>query len=343
MSEIYSRLVDHTITNTNEINDFSIGSAMRAIYEAISIELEQFYILTQENIMEAIEAGVYSSFGFTRKPAQKAYGTVRIAFHNAAQQVLVIPRGTRFASSFEEYPQVYETLVDYYIPAGALTAEVEVYCTLAGEYGNVPANTINIMMTPISNVKSVTNPNALQTGQDAEPLEAMRSRFRLFIESLSRATVPALEYGTRSIPEVAGTWIKEETGRITIYAHDKNGNLPEAVKDKILAMIPNYKPAGIPVIVKPVTRKAIDVQVTVILTNKNAITNTFRDKIARDIERYLNNMQTGQNLILSDLTSMIKYTDRNLIYDVIYTNLSGNVVLEGNEVVRAGTISVTLK
>ncbi|MEX5590923.1 hypothetical protein, partial [Pseudomonas urmiensis] len=60
MSEIYSRLVDHTITNTREINDFSVGSAMRALYEAISIELEQYYILTRENMMEAIEQGVYS-------------------------------------------------------------------------------------------------------------------------------------------------------------------------------------------------------------------------------------------------------------------------------------------
>lgn len=343
MSEIYSRLVDVTITNTNEVNDFSVGSAMRAIYEAVAIELEQFYILTRENIIEAIEAGVYSSFGFTRKAAQRAYGNVRITFHNTTQQVLPISRGTRFSSNLAEYPQIYETVKDYYIPAGALNAEIEVYCTVAGAFGNVPAGTINVMMNPLANAKTVTNPSAFQTGQDPEPLEEMRARFRSYIEALSRATVPALEYGARSVTEVSGVWVEEQTGLITIYAHDRNGTLPDLVKNKVLAIVPTYKPAGIPVLVKPVTRKAIDVSVIVTLTNKTAITNAFRDKIAGDIERYLNNMKAGQSLILSDLSSIIKFIDRQLIYDVAFTNLSSNVPIAGNEIVRAGAITVTLQ
>lgn len=343
MTEIYSRLVDNTITNTNEINDFSIGSAMRAIYEAISIELEQFYIITRENIQEAIEAGVYSSFGFTRKKAMKAYGNLQLTFHTANQVDLPIPRGTRFTSSQSAYPQVYETLVDYYIPAGSLTATLQVYCTIPGEVGNVPANVIDVMMTPFANVKSVTNPSAFLTGQDEEPLEEMRSRFRSFIEALSRATVPALEYGTRTVPEVSGVYVDEQTGLITIYAHDRNGDLPENVQNNIETVIQNYRPAGIPVEVKPVIKKALDVSVVVTLTNKSAITNAFRDKISSEIQRYLNNMQTSQNLILSDLTSVIKYIDKTLIYDVQYTNLTGNVILEKNEVIRAGNVTVILQ
>jgi uncharacterized phage protein gp47/JayE len=343
MSEIYSRLVDSTITNTTEINDFSVGSAMRAIYEAVAIELEQFYILTRENIVEAIEAGVYSSFGFTRKPAQRAYGTVRVTFHNTTQQVLPLSRGTKFTSNLAEYPQTYETVEDYYIPSGSLTADIEVYCTTPGALGNVPANVINVMMTPLANIKSVANPSAFQTGQDTEPLEEMRARFRTYIEALSRATVPALEYGTRSVIEVSGVYVDEKTGLVTIYAHDRNGNLPELVKAKIETEILKYKPAGIPVEVKPVTRKSIDLDVVITLTTKTAITNAFRQRITEEIERYLNNMQSGQSLIKSDLTSVIKYIDRKLIYDVTFTNLSGNIDIAGHEVVRAGTVTVTLK
>lgn len=342
MSEIYSRLVDSTITNTTEINDFSVGSAMRAIYEAVSIELEQFYIMTRENIVEAIEAGVYNSFGFTRKQAQKAYGTVRLTFHNATQQITPLPRGTRFTSNLAEYTQTYETLTDYYISQGALTADIQVYCTIAGEVGNVPQGAINVMMTPLANIKTVANLAALQTGQDPEPLEEMRARFRSFIAALSKGTLAALEYGTRSVPEVSGVWIQEQTGLITIYAHDRNGELPTAVRASILTTIEDFRPAGIPVVAKAVTRKATDVSVTVTLTNKGAITTAFRDKIAGEVARYLNNMQTGQSLILTDLSSVIKYIDRQLIYDVTFTNLSGNVLLAGNEIVRAGTVTVTL-
>lgn len=343
MTEIYARLVDHTITNTTEVNDFSVGSAMRSIFEAIAIEMEQFYILTRENIKEAIEAGVYSSFGFTRKGAQKAYGVVQIEFHNTTQQPLVISRGTRFSSSYAEYNQVFETLEEYYIPKGSLLAEVEVYCITPGEYGNVPVNVINIMNTPIVNLKEVHNPQAFQTGQNEEPIEELRSRFRSFIKSLSKATIPAVEYGVRTIPEVSGVWIAERTGLITVYAHDRNGNLPDSVKKKIEGQMINYRPGGIPVVIKAVKRREVDVTVTVTLTNQAAVTNTFKDKITREVERYLNNMQTSQNLVLSDLSSVIKYIDRQLIYDVKFTTPIDNINVEGSEIIRAGNIVVNLK
>jgi uncharacterized phage protein gp47/JayE len=343
MSEIYSRLVDYTITNTNEVNDFSVGSAMRAMYEAVSIELEQFYILTRENMMEAIEQGVYSSFGFSRKKSVRSYGVVQVAFHNATQNDIILSRGSRFSSSLPQYPQLYETLVDYRIPKGSILVDFEVHCLTPGTVGNIPAGVLDIMQSPIANVRKVENPSAFQTGQDQEPVEEQRSRFSSFIKALSRATIPAIEYGTRSVDEVSGVWIEEETGRINVYAHDKNGSLPEFVRQKILTALQDYRPGGIPVIVMAVTRKEVDVNVTVTVTNKAAITDTFKNRIANEVSRYLNNMQTSQSLVLSDLSSVIKYIDRQLIYDVQFTNLSGNIALKGSEIIRAGKVQVTLQ
>lgn len=343
MSEIYSRLVDHTITSTKDINDFSVGSAIRAIFEAVAIELEQYYILTRENIREAIEKGVYESFGFTRKKAQKAYGPIQINFHNATQSDIVISRGTRFTSSNNAYAQVYETLVDYLVPRGSLSVQVQVYCTIAGEIGNVPSNTIDIMNTPIANLKSVSNPIAFQTGQDEEPIEEIRARFRSYISSLSKATIPALEYGTREIPEISGVYIEEKPGLITIYTHDRNGELPDSVKKAVETNIYNYRPAGIPVVVKPVTRKSVDVDIVVTITNKSAITNRLRQTIYDEVTKYLNNMTTSQHLILSDLTRVIMNIDKQLIYDVKFKNIKDNIYLAGSEIVRAGTVVVTLE
>jgi uncharacterized phage protein gp47/JayE len=343
MSEIYSRLVDHVITNTDKINDFSVGSAARALFEAVSIELEQYYVLTRENMREAIEQGVYSSFDFPRKNAVRAYGVVQITLHSPVQQDTILSRGSRFSSSSNSYPQVYETRVDYRIPRGSLVAEFEVYCLTAGEVGNIPPNVLDIMQSPIANVRTVTNPAAFQTGQDQEPLEEQRSRFNSFIKALSRATVPALDYGTRTVDEVAGVYIEEEIGRVNIYAHDRNGNLPEEVQTKILNVLYDYRPAGIPVRLFPVTRKAIDVKVTVTLTSKDAVTEAFRTQIQDEITRYLNNMQTSKSLIISDLSSVIKYIDRQLIYDVAFETPTANVVLKGSEIIRAGTITVNLQ
>lgn len=342
MSEIYSRLVDHTITNTSEVNDFSVGSAMRAIFEAISIELEQYYVLTRENMETAISEGVYRSFGFTRKEAKKAYGFVQIAFHNPTQNEMTISRGSKFSSGRADYPQIYETQVDYRIPSGSILADVEVHCLAAGEVGNIPAGVLDIMQSPIANVRKVTNLSAFQTGQDREPIEEQRARFNSFIRALSRATVPALEYGVRTVEEVSGVYVEEETGRVNIYVHDRNGNLPESVEEKITNVIQQYRPAGIPVRLFPVTRRAVDVNVTITLTNKAAITDAFKQQLTQVVERYLNNMQTSQHLILSDLASVVKYVDRHLIYDVVFAAPTSNITLSGSEVIRAGTVKVTL-
>jgi uncharacterized phage protein gp47/JayE len=343
MTDIYSRLVDYTITGTNEVNDFSVGSAMRAIYEAVAIELEQYYILTRENMQEAIEQGVYRAFNFKRKEASRSYGLAQVKLHNATQVDTLVARGTRFSSSDTQYTQIYETRVDYRIPRGSLVADFEVYCLSPGSLGNIPANKIDIMQTPIANVREVTNPQAFQTGQDQEPIEEQRSRFRSFIQSLGKATKAAVEYGVRSVQEVSGVWIEEETGRVNIYAHDRNGNLPDAVQEKIHLILDDYRAAGIPARLFAVERKAIDIDVTVTLNNKAAITDTFRDRITLEITRYLNNMQTSQSLVLSDLSSVIKYIDRQLVYDVQFNNLQTNIDLKGSEIIRAGTVKVTLK
>src|SRR5437763_10987368 len=107
MSDVYSRLVDNTITNTNQINDFSVGSAMRAIYESIAIEMEAFYVLTQENMTDAINQGIYSSFGLAPLPAVKSYGPLLITFNNTTQTDLIIPRNTSFLSSNPAYTTKY--------------------------------------------------------------------------------------------------------------------------------------------------------------------------------------------------------------------------------------------
>lgn len=343
MSDIYSRMVDYTITSTNEVNDFSVGSVMRSLYESLSIELEQFYILTRENMQEAIENGVYGSFGFERKLSQKAYGNMRLEFHTPIQSTMTISRGSKFSSSLKSYQQVYATTSEYYIPIGTVVAEIEVTCLVPGEMGNVPANTLDVMHAPTSNIKRVYNPSAFQTGQNEEPVEELRSRFNSYIKSLSRATIPALEYGTRTVPQVSGVYISETPGRVTIFAHDRNGDLPDDVRKMIENIMYHYRPAGIRVDVKPVTRQAIDLSVDVVLSNKTAITNRFSSHIKQEIERYLNNMQTGQSLILSDLSSTIKLIDKQLIYDVQFTNPTKNVTLKGSEVIRAGQVMVNLK
>lgn len=343
MSDVYSRLVNNTITNTTQINDFSVGSAMRAIYEAIAIEMESFYVLTQENMQDAINRGVYSSFGFTPLPAVAAYGPVTITFNNATISDMVISRGTTFISSNPAYTTKYQTIQDYSVPAGSTTATINVYCTVTGTIGNVPVGTIDVMNTPIGNVRSVNNAQAFQTGQDPETADAMRVRFKAYIKALTKGTTAAIEYGTRSVQSIAGCYVADQTGLVTVYAHDANGNLDSTLQNTVTTTLDNYRAAGIPVSVQPVTRISIDLNVTVTTLNKSANTTSFQTQINTAITNYLNNMVAGQSLILSDLSSIIKYLDRTNIYDITFVVPTVNIIIQGSELIRAGTITVTLQ
>lgn len=343
MSDVYSRLVNNTITNTNQINDFSVGSAMRAIYEAIAIEMESFYILTQENMQDAINQGIYSSFGFTALPAIAAYGPLTITFNNATLSDMVLARGTSFMSSNPTYTTKYQTIQDYVVPAGSTTATINVYCTVTGIIGNVPIDAIDVMNTPLANVRSVSNTQAFQTGQDPETPDSMRARFQLYVKSLTKGTKAAIEYGTRSVQNIAGCYVVDQTGLITVYAHDANGNLDSTLQSTVVTTLDSYRPAGIPVDVEAVTRISIDLSVTVTTLNKSANTTVFQTQITTAITNYLNNMVAGQSLVLSDLSSIIKYLDRSNIYDITFTVPTVNIIIQGSELIRAGTITVTLQ
>lgn len=342
LSEILSNLIDRTLINTYEINDFTIGSTIMSIYESIAMELEMYYVLGRDNILKGIEEGIYESFGFVRKPARRAYGEITIEFHTALKEDLYISRGNTFLSSLQGFNQTYETLEDYVIPAGQHVAFINVYCTTTGATGNVPKGIINRSTNSLSNIKSVYNTSAFLTGQDLEELSKVKQRFSEFIATRGRATNKSISYGARKVEDVAGVFVREEVGRIQVFAHDKNGNLPELVKAKVESMVEDYRPSGIKLEVVPIDKKVIDLEVKVTVTDKTAKTELFKNEINTSIEDYLNTMVVSDDLILSDLVQRIMNMDDYLIYDVEVTKPSKNLIIEDNQLIRAGKIEVTL-
>ncbi|WAX23306.1 putative baseplate [Staphylococcus phage vB_SauM_VL10] len=58
LTQILSRLMDKTIQGTSKITDFTPGSAVRSLLEAVALEIEQYYILTRENINWVFKKGL---------------------------------------------------------------------------------------------------------------------------------------------------------------------------------------------------------------------------------------------------------------------------------------------
>ncbi|HPA72983.1 MAG TPA: baseplate J/gp47 family protein [Spirochaetota bacterium] len=72
---------------------------------------------------------------------------------------------------------VYEVLVDQVIGvSGQVT--VQARCMVTGTIGNVPANTITKLKTPLPGIDSVTNPSAASGGRGVETEPEARERYR---------------------------------------------------------------------------------------------------------------------------------------------------------------------
>lgn len=228
------------------------------------------------------------------------------------------------------------------IPKGTSKAEIRVYSTEAGAYGNVPAGVIDTAGSNIFNVSKVTNPQDFLTGRDEESLEQIKRRFRAFIESRGRATNKAIQYAVRSVEEVTGVFVDEETGYIKVYVHDGNGNLPEELRERVEASIENYRPSGIKLDVLPIERKPIDLDIKVILKDSSRNNELFREAVEFQVRNYINQKEASEDLIVTDLIREVMNVDRYAIYDCRIENLEENIKLSAEELMRAGEVSVQL-
>lgn len=111
--------------------------------------------------------------GLTRKPANPASGTLAITGVSGT----TIPAGFKFAApAIGDQPAIeYETKEKYTMGEDG-TVEVQVTAIEAGTKGNVPAGSINIMMTPIKGITSITNPAPITGGAEQESNDELRGR-----------------------------------------------------------------------------------------------------------------------------------------------------------------------
>lgn len=340
LSELLAELVDYTSMHTDEITDFTEGSAIRSIYEAIAMTQEQLYQLSTENVIWAIDHGILDAFAYTPKEAQRAFGTVTVDLYTPLAKDVVLARGTTVYSSVAGNTTLYyQTEQDYTITQGTTSFKIQVYCTVPGAEGNIPSNYIDSITTSQLSVLNVTNEDSFLTGKPEETAEELKKRFREFVATRGRATKRAVEYGINSIPEVAGCYIVEFTGAYDIYVHDANGDLPDSLRKKVEQAIEDYRPVSIPWTLKPMKKIRISLQIELAVTDSNLATDTFKEGLRLYVSDYLNHFKAGDDLVPNLLSERIlKYS--SLITDVKF-NGGATYTTSPEEIIRAGNIYIT--
>lgn len=341
-SDILTNMVDRVSVETNKLTDFNVGSAIRALFDAFSIEAENLYMLTLENISEGIESGLMQSFDFIPRDATYAYGDITIEFNNTLTANAIIPAGSSFSTGIAGSALRFSTRDSYIVQSGSNKATVTVYANTPGVVGNVESFQINTSESNVYNVTRVYNPESFLTGKDAETYEETKRRFQLFIESIGRATKNAIRYGALTVEEVHSVYVYEQVGLVTVYVADANGNLSDNLRLAVETALEDYRPAGIELVVEPMTKLIMDVTVNVKFSNNNIVTNESLSALTSVIKNFLNSLEASEDLVVTQLIKTVINADDNIL-DISVTEPNENVLTEPNEIIRAGQITVNVE
>lgn len=339
MSEVFTNLVDWITARTDKITDFNIGSAARTLSEAIAVQFEEFYFKMKQNVLYAIDESIYSAFGFDKIKSMNATGYVTLEFESALPYAIEFAEGTAFCTSSLYNYLYFDSTEKVLAPEGALSVMIPVMCREEGTIGNVPKEAITTIVTTHSIIKSVSNETAFTNGKNGETSYERKKRFQNYIRTLARGTADAITYGCLEVEGVAGAWVDDNyIGYVKIYAHDSDGELPESLRESILSNLENYRAGGIEVEVLPIVKKAIDLDLKIMLDN-DYDTDTYETLLKTLIESNLSEYTVSKNFYTSDLIHTIKAAYDDIIVNIVI-QVGGDLQIAENELIRPGEITV---
>lgn len=304
----------------SQITDFNIGGVARALLEAPAIELEALYIQYVNGLLDAIPAAVYTGFDFDRLPAAHAGGMVRFVGTQGRTDPVLIPSGTRVRVPGTD--KAYATIADATLATNESAVLVSVIAEIAGANYNALPLTLTELVGAITGIASVTNPEALPFGRDEETDGERRARFLLYVESLARATVPALRHAALStyLTGDAGTiteyvtrcGIDEEVpGRVQVWLYGSLGALSDPLLTAVQAALdgsegaPGYRAAGVQVIAGRMSTLAVDVTVTVHTFSGRTLDAAMESDLTGAIGTYLASVTPGDAVSVSLLIAQM--------------------------------------
>ncbi len=278
------------------LTDYSVGAVARTMVEAPAQELDELYQQMIAGIIEAVPVSVYRSFNFADQPEEASSGLIRVTI--TVQPIgVVIPSLTSFSQPFSQI--AYASSVDALIPAGNTYVDVAVVAATAGSAGNIGAATVFTPSNVPAGFLTATNLNAFITGTDTETPDAKKTRFNDFIQTLSRATLDAILFGTRDQTYLVDSegnqiervlWVSvvepylldkmQPVGLVLVYIHNGTGGTSAALVARAVQIlhgyqnsagvrVPGYKAAGVQVNVAPATE--VPVPFTATLTALNPL------------------------------------------------------------------------
>ncbi len=231
--------------------------------------------------------------GITRKPANAASGELLITGISGT----TIPAGFKFAApATADTPAIeYQTTEKYTIGEDG-TVRVQITAVEAGPKGNVPANTVTLMMTPIKGITSITNEANITGGTEVESDDELRNRI-MEIDAASEASFVGSDGDYKrwaeEVPGVGTALVMPEwagPGTVKVVVIDSNGQpanaaIIAAVYDNIMSpgdRLQRKAPIGATVTIEAPTAKELNYTFTLELKageNQETVLERFKAQL----------------------------------------------------------------
>jgi uncharacterized phage protein gp47/JayE len=271
-----------------QLLDLSVGSALRAVLEAsasVSLWLQWLIVLVLQTTRAATSTGPdldtwMADFSVTRLPASTAAGEVQFSRFAPTASALV-PVGTPVTTA--DGTQTFAVVADptnaawqaslngYLLAAGVASVSVPVQALVAGSAGDVQAGSITLIGAAVSGIDTVANAAPMAGGLDAESDAALRARFQLYLESLSRATPLAIGSAVLASRQGLAYSISENVtpggapmmGSFVVTVDDGSGYPPGSVLTGAANAIEAVRPVGTTFAVQPPNVQSVAVSLGV--------------------------------------------------------------------------------
>lgn len=168
--------------------DTSVGSPTRKIIDAVSESIseayfEQHLLSYQYDVDSKTDADLDAFcqlFGLARLAAKRATGTVIFTrtVGGSTTTTVFLPVSTEVRAVSTDPPESVITVTPAVMGPGVLSVEVPVQAIDAGPVGNLPANSLSVIITPVDGVGTVTNVSPITGGMGQETDLELRDRFK---------------------------------------------------------------------------------------------------------------------------------------------------------------------
>ncbi|HGF5590174.1 TPA: baseplate J/gp47 family protein [Klebsiella quasipneumoniae subsp. similipneumoniae] len=366
-SDIVTQQVTAIQAKSTQLLDFTIGSILRSIVESNSgviLWLQQLIVnllvITRASTCSGADLDSwFADFGFYREPAVSATGNVTFSRFTATNAAL-IPTGSQVQTtdgtqSFmvvadTSNPAYDATQSGYVVPASTASIAVPVSAVIAGSAGNASANTVTVIVGAIPGIDTVTNASSFANGADAESDDAARTRFQLWVASLSKATKSAIEYAISSVKQGVSYQVVEnqsyagatQYGYFYAVVDDGSGGPTSAFLDTVYTAIDAARGFTVTFSVFAPVVVTANVSAT-ITTSSSAVHGDITALVNAAIANYIATLTLGQSLPVTKIASLAYGASPYVtnVTNITINGLTADLTASVKQVIRSGTIVIS--